>query len=155
MLNKTMQRLIDATKWTEAEAAKYSRSGEPMLWSNDSDTRKSHLAKALADYAVTGTTGDEEQDKEIKKALQGLTIDDARKIAKELITLNNYSEYDPFAITTDGMDAATLALYDRLREEYNGIDAYIYMAEEELAGNIMGKYADEARLVDIMTEALQ
>jgi len=169
MINKTMRAIIDGGSMTEHESERYERAGEPMHWRDNSDARKTEIAKMFVDYQFAGDAGMEgyfnEYDEEgntikerdtnvvIKRALNGLTLNDAREIAADLITVNNWANYNAMDITDD-MNEETIALYERLGEEYNGIDAYVYMAQEELAGNIIGDFADEKELRRIMTEEL-
>lgn len=153
MINKTMQKLINEAKWTEREMTRYKRAGSPMRWHDDSDDRKAKLADELVLYAMTGACEIEGNEKLYAKALNGLTKEDAREIAGELVGINNYTEFDAFTCQ-DAMDKETLDLKEKFDEEYNGIDGHIYMAQEEFVGNLLGGYADEVELRKIMTKEL-
>lgn len=150
MINKTMQKLLNEAKWSEQEMARYERAGSPMRWRDDSDKRKSKLVNELATYALTGACSDDNE-KLYAKALSGLTMDDAYEIAVQLIDINNYDEFDAFACE-DAMEKETLELKEKFDEEYSGIDGYVYMAQEEFAANLLGQYADEVKLRNIMKE---
>lgn len=147
-----MQKLINETNWTEQEERRYERAGSPMRWHDDSDQRKTQLANELTTYAFTGACSDDNE-KLCGKALIGLTKKDARTIAEKLITINNFNDFDPF-LCADPMEQETLDLKEKFDNEYNGIDAYVYMAREEFASNLLGSYADDSELRKIMTKEL-
>ena len=103
--------------------------------------KRANLARICVDAGFTGAPAKWEKDGKMIPVILPCNIAEARELAEELITAHNYGSYTPDFSDGD-YSAEELERYQKLRDDYNGIDAHVYEAREEFAQNCKGDFAE-------------